>query len=465
MTEAFKRINDDYAALTDAARGNEKRQRELRTDQEAVIVRLAGMRDRLRGVFGWSADTRNMARIANGAKQVNNVISMGMAAVSSLSDAAGTLFRFGFSATLRDGWAPFFSHLTGNNEAFGQFKAQVRALGIGVETAINARQHSFDDVMDVYRPQSRVERTLQAASDKFFIANLLAPETDMMKTVAAHVATSEYLRWIKKATDGKATKRQLQDMSDAGIQPAMAARIHREFFEQARGEVKDGVHLPNTADWTDRGAADAFNAAVAREVDIAVVTPGQEKPLTFSRPVASLFVQFKSFTAAANERILIANLQRRDARTLQGLVGSMALGMLAYKINSILSGQSTSDRPQDWFKEGFSRSGVSGWFEEGNSLAAKMTRGGVDVHRLYGADKPLGRYANRSTLDMLIGPTAGKIGTLAQVTGAAASGEWTEADTKAVRRLTAMQNLFYLRKLFDQVEEGANRQFGVAPKQ
>jgi hypothetical protein len=36
--------------------------------------------------------------------------------------------------------------------------------------------------------------------------------------------------------------------------------------------------------------------------------------------------QFKSFTAAATQRILIANLQRADAQTLQGLMFSMGSG-------------------------------------------------------------------------------------------------------------------------------------------
>jgi hypothetical protein len=461
MTEPLKRITDEYAQLSDAARGSEKRQKQIKSERDAVIERIAGMRDRMRGVYGWSADTRNMARVANAAKNINNLTSMGMAAVSSLSDMAGALFRFGITATMRDGWAPYFRELTAGNEAFKQFKGQMRAIGIGVETTINARQHSLDDVMDVYKPQSRVERALQATSDKFFIANMLAPETDAFKTIVAHVAVSEYLRWIQAVVGGKATKAMMRDLTDSGISPQMAARIHREFFENGKGAIIDGVRLPNTADWSDRAAADAFNGAVARETDIAVVTPGQEKPLTMSKPLWSLLTQFKSFTAAANERVLVANLQRRDARTLQGLIGSIALGMLAYKANSVLSGQPTSDRPADWFKEGFSRSGVSGWFEEGNSLAAKMTRGGVDIHRLYGADKPLGRNANRSTLDMLIGPTAGKVGQFAQITGAAASGEWTEADTRAIRRLIAGQNLFYVRRLFDQLEENTNGALGV----
>jgi hypothetical protein len=228
--------------------------------------------------------------------------------------------------------------------------------------------------------------------------------------------------------------------------------------------VTNGVHLPNTADWTDRAAADALNGAVAREVDIAVVTPGQEKPLWMSKPVISLLGQFKSFTASATERILVANLQRRDASALSGVVFAVGLGMMSYKLNSFFGGQKTSDRPQDWFKEGISRGGVLGWLEEGNALAAKATRGSADIYRLIGSDKPLSRFASRSAADMLLGPTWGKIESLPKISGALSSGEWTHGDTTAVRRLVPLQNLFYLRGLLNQVEVSGNAALGIDPK-
>lgn len=458
MTEAFRRINESYAQRIDGTKAESQRLK-LGKERDAVIRDIAATRDRVRGVYGWAPELRNMARIAGAAKSINNLQSMGMAAVSSIPDLAGSVFRYGFTSTLRDGWAPFISNMIRPSPEWLKFKGQLRALGIGIETATNARQHALDDVLDVYKPQSRVERTLQATSDKFFIANMLAPLTDAQKTIAAHVVVSEILNAAHAAHAGTATKRQIGNLAESGIDQHMATRIVTQF--QKGGAITNGIRLPNLADWTDRGAADAFGGAVNREVDIAVVTPGMEKPLWMSHPVLSVLGQFKAFTASSTERILIANLQRRDAHALSGLVASVGLGMLSYKINAVLGGQATSDRPQDWIKEGINKGGVLGWFEEGNALASKMTRGGVDMYRMIGADKPLSRYANRSTLDMFLGPTAGKIQALTQASGAAASGEWTESDTKAVRKLTAFQNLFYLRNLFNQVEAGTNGAFGV----
>jgi hypothetical protein len=460
MSDAFRRIHESYARIIDQTKAEKTRTR-LGKERDAVIRDVAAVRDRIRGIFGWSPDMQNMARVANAAKNINNLTSMGVAAVSSLSDAAGTLIRYGLQTGLQDGWTPFIrSMLQGGTEEWGKFKTEMRAIGIGVETAINARQHALDDVMDVYRPHNRFERALQATSDKFFIANLLAPETDMFKLISAHVSVSNILRATKAAHDGKATRKQIGNLAESGIDQNMAGRIWQQFVGNG-GNIINGVHLPNTKDWLDRAAADALNGAVARDVDIMVVTPGQEKPLWMSKPVISLLGQFKAFTASSTERILIANLQRRDAAALSGLVASLGLGIMSYKLNSFFGGQKTSDRPQDWVKEGISRAGLLGWFEEGNALASKASRGSVDIYRMIGADKPLSRFVSRSAADMLLGPTWGKIEALPKLTGSAFAGDWSAADTTALRRLVAGQNLFYVRGLLNQVEQSVNSRLDI----
>ncbi|MCA1831234.1 MAG: hypothetical protein LC750_00540 [Actinobacteria bacterium] len=464
MTQVFRAINEDYAKLIDAARGNEKKVAKLGNELELVTKLLSGVRDRIRGVYGWTPGQANLARVTTALKQVNNITNMGMSAIASISDFAGAPIRYGLTTAFADGWAPFFKHMITKNEGLEKQGRQLKALGIGVDTELNLRQHAMDDIIDGYKPQSRVERALQWTSDKFFVANLLAPLTDIQKRIAGNVVINEALRGVKAITEGKATKAQVRNLADAGIDANMASRIHRQFFENKFGETIDGVHVPNTADWTDAGARAAFEGAIARDVDIMVVTPGQEKPLLMSQPVGGLLLQFKSFPAAATERILISNLQRRDAAALSGVMTSVALGMLSYKINSVLGGQPVSDRPADWVKEGISRSGLIGWLEEGNAMAAKFSGGKLDVHRLYGADKPLSRYASRSVADSFLGPTVGKLASIGQVGRAAASGEWNQSDTTALRRLMFFQNLFWLRNAINGVESSVNQSFGIPEK-
>jgi hypothetical protein len=464
MTESFRKINDEYAALSDAATSEKERTR-LEKERQGVISDLAAQRDTVRGIYGLAAQgpMRNLARAVGVIKNYNVLTSMGSAALSSLPDMAGTVFRHGLTSTFSDAWSPFFSFLTRQSDAWQEAGRQYRAMGIAVESVLASRHHALTDTLDTYHPQSRVERTMQWATGKFQFVNMLAPWTDFAKINASLVAGSEILRAVKAASEGAASARQLRTLGESGIEAHMAPRIAKAF--ETGGEIRDGVHLPNTADWADAEARRVFEGAVARDADISVVTPGLEKPLWMRDQVIGVMGQFKSFTAAATERILISNLQRRDAQVLQGVIFSMGLGMLSYKLSSITGGQPTSDKPQDWIKEAISKGNLLGWAEEANALASKTTRGGVDIYRMIGADKPLSRYASRSAMDQLLGPTAGKIGGILSV-GSAISrpSEWSESDSKALRRLVAGQNVFYLRGLFNQVEAAGNNAYGIEMK-
>jgi hypothetical protein len=464
MTESFRKINDEYAALSDAAKTEKERTR-LEKERQGVISDLAAQRDTVRGIYGLAAQgpMRNLARAVGVIKNYNVLTSMGSAALSSLPDMAGTVFRHGLTSTFSDAWSPFFSFLTRQSDAWQEGGRQYRAMGIAVESVLASRHHALMDTLDTYHPQSRVERTMQWATGKFQFVNMLAPWTDFAKINASLVAGSEILRAVKAASEGTASARQLRTLGESGIEAHMAPRIAKAF--ETGGEIRDGVHLPNTADWADAEARRVFEGAVARDADISVVTPGLEKPLWMRDQIIGVLAQFKSFTAAATERILISNLQRRDAQVLQGLIFSMGLGMLSYKLSSITGGQPTSDKPQDWIKEAISKGNLLGWAEEANALASKTTRGGVDIYRMIGADKPLSRYASRSAMDQLLGPTAGKIGGILSV-GSAISrpSEWSESDSKALRRLVAGQNVFYLRGLFNQVEAAGNNAYGIEMK-
>ncbi|WP_338633647.1 hypothetical protein [Afipia carboxidovorans] len=474
MTSVMKEIETEYAARRAAAK-SETEQNRLKKQMDSDIRIVAGMRDRIRGTFAFDPQMRGLARASQAALKINNIVSSHMMAVSSLPDMAGVVFRNGMESAFKDAWLPFFRAMT-DKEAWTAWKAQgseFKAFGIGIETQSASRQHALSEINESYRPASKFERTITWLSDKAFIANLLAPLTDLQKRMAANAVSHNILRAAKAVAEGKATKKQVQMLGEGNITAAQAARIWEQFSNNGGADVK-GVLLPNTDAWTDAEALRVFRGAVARDVDIAVVQPGQEKPFFMSRPGLNVLGQYKAFTISATQRILIANLQRRDASSLAGLVMAVGMGMLSYKINSLAAGTKTSDRPQDWIKEGLSRGGILGVLEDANSLAAKSSGGKVDLHRLYGADKPLSRFASRDAASMLLGPTFGKVQSLTQVTSAASraagnkiSGnpsEWTESDTHALRMMALGSNFPYLPLLFNQVEKGVNGAFGIPMK-
>ena len=228
----------------------------------------------------------------------------------------------------------------------------------------------------------------------------------------------------------------------------------------------------NTNDWTDPIAVRHYRAALSKEVDSAIVTPGQDKPLWLSTPLGSVLGQFKSFGMASVQRTMLSGLQRRDANALNGLVMMVALGALATKLKNDVAGRESGDTVEWWVKEGFDRSGVTGWLFDVHNIVEKGTRGAIGLSQFTGGPT-MSRYQSRNMTGALLGPSLGAVNDLMRVAGTAAqegkaalTGQpaefpWNQADTRAVRRLVPYQNLFYLRWLFDQAEEGINDTLGV----
>lgn len=464
MSNVFRQINEEYSRLIDAT-GPGKERTALEKDRRGAIEDLAATRDMFRGLYNIPSTEsgRRLGRISANLRNASVMLNMGMGMVSSIPDAAGAVFRMGMLNTFRDAYMPFFKSLATDRAYSKEVMRQFRVMGISIDTQNAARHHAISGISEEFVPHSPFERTLQWGADKMQLANLLGPWTDFVKTMTASVASAEIYRAAKASARGTATKKQTTRLAEANITPDLAMKIAEQY--EKSGNRVDGVLLPNTEAWTNREAKQAFEAALTREANISVVTPGLDRPTWLSDPVLSVIGQFKSFTAAATTRIMIANLQRADAQTLQGLIASLGMGMISYKVNSLTGGSPTSDRPQDWIKEAMSRGNIFGWLEEGNALTSKMTRGRVDAYRLMGADKPLSRFAGRTVMDQLMGPTFGKAESLAKITGAAASGDWNAGDVTAFRRFIAGQNLPYIRGLLNQVEAGVDNAFGIPHKQ
>ena len=99
-----------------------------------------------------------------------------------------------------------------------------------------------------------------------------------------------------------------------------------------------------------------------------------------------------------------------------------------------------------------------GYLSDINSITEKVTRGAVGIQAVMGGE-PIYRYRSKSVVGDLLGPTAGKASDYATAigTGTAAltGGEISESDVRAVRRLIPYQNLIYIRRILNQLEEAA----------
>lgn len=465
MTEVFRKLDEEYDAKQADAK-TPAAQTRLDNERKAMVRDLAATRDRIRNVYGWelAKNQANVARIANVARNWNLIADLGTSVFNRLNDATNAVWRHGLINVFGDGYLPFFKSMLGMGDGFaGNARQSMKDMGVGIDSALGHLSHQWGDVIDNNMPGSRFERALAWSAQKSMMVNLHGPWTDGMKTVAGTVAAADFLRTAERIAGDMATKADIQRMAQAGIEPAMASRIWRAYKDGGGQEFGTGTHVANTADWTDIAARDTFRSAIGRSADMAVLTPGLEKPLWMSTPVVSLMGQFKSFVAAAHEKVLISNLQQADARTLQGLVAALGMGMISYRAYTLWSGAPTSDRPQDWIKEAISRSAMTGWFSEINSMQAKFSGGTTDMFRAIGADHPLSRRQSNSALSELLGPTYSQLEGMAGGVNDAFHGTWTAMDTHKFRQAIWLQNLFAVRRLLDAAEDGFNEHLGVKP--
>lgn len=171
-------------------------------------------------------------------------------------------------------------------------------------------------------------------------------------------------------------------------------------------------------------------------------------------------LQFRSFAFASTQRSMLSGLQQRDMAVLNGTILSGLLGTGVYILKSKAAGYEPNYSLSTLVREGIDRSGLTAWLSDANNIAEKVSRGRVGTSALFGGPQ-MSRYASRSVLESVFGPTYGMLGNLTQLAGSAAAGDWQSSDTHTVRRLMPYQNLIYLRGIFDEAEAGANDLFGV----
>ena len=365
--------------------------------------------------------------------------------LSAFPDVGKIVFTHGLTSTFRDGFVP----LVKNYRAVRLAGNEVKAAGTALDMMLDSRVMAMADIMDDYGRHSRFERGLSAVSSKYGVVSLMAPWNAAMKQFSGLITMTNLLRAAKRVSEGTATADEIRKLAASGIDADLAIRISDEF--DIHGEITDGVWLAQTGDWLDRDAIEAFRAAVVRDVDRAIVTPGQDKPLWMSTELGKLVGQFKTFPISTMQKTVLAGLQQRDAAVLNGVLLMLGLGAFTYWAKSQAAGQETSDDVAVWAVEALDKSGLLGWAMEANLIAEKATRGNVGFSALTG--KEVSRYASRNVYGAFLGPSADAVANIFQISGSIFAGDTSKADLHKARMLIPFQNLFYLRRLFDRVEE------------
>lgn len=453
LKEQIAKVNDEANTRIDKATTPKERQK-LEQARKAAIRDIEGIRDRLRGAYALPSNPESLVlRAGRVARNLNYLRLLGGMTVSAIPDMAKVVFTHGLTSTFRDGFLPMIR----NFKAFRLAADEVKMAGTALDMVLDSRTMAMADITDDFGRGTKFERGIKALSTKFGVVSLMAPWNAAMKQFAGLVTMTNIIKAAERVSKGQAVKGDIRKLAAAGINEDLAERITKQFAEH--GADQNGVLIAGGINWTDRQALESFRAAVVRDVDRIVVTPGQDKPLWMSTELGKTVGQLKSFGVSSIQRTMLAGIQQRDAAVLNGTMLALGLGAVTYGLKSKISGHDPSDDPKVWAAEALDKSGLTGWLMDANAVLEKATRGKAGLARFTG--KQVSRYASRNVAGAFLGPSVDAVSDIFQVSGSIFAGDTTQADVHKIRKLLPINNLFYIRSLFDQVEKSTSEAFDI----
>ena len=449
MAERLADIATEYDDLVKKATTAAERLR-LEREKDTVMRDLRAVRDQVRGTYGLPEDPTAMVSRAIRAAKWFNAMTQLTGAVSAIPDIGRLVMTEGLNRTLSQGLRPFLAGIGKQVSAFGKAKHELALAGEALETYLGVRAAMLADLPEAFATETRAETMLQRGAGMMFNVNLMNQWTDAIKTVTAMMVSSRILEDVTKLARGQ-DGANIGRLGRAHIDRPMAERIAQQF--EKHGETLDQVWLPNTDAWTDEAAREAFRAALAKDVNIAIVTPAPgERALWTSTEWGGLVAQFKGFGMSSFQRVLVAGLQEKDANFVMGAGLMVGLGAIAEAIRAKQNGRDPTGA--DLLKGGIDRSGVLGWFVDVNNGVERLTDNTVGLGPMMGVTSPYSQDLMSRVLQVGLGPTGGTIDKMGDLLNAAATGQNLGT---AVRRIAPLQSVFWADSVFDRFQEGLNR--------
>ncbi|WP_199637002.1 hypothetical protein JEM67_20830 [Serratia sp. PAMC26656] len=447
MGEQIRQVTEEYTQLIKDAK-TPKQRAKLEKQREADLRDIGAMRDRLIGTYGAPKDPRSFfVRAGRVARNINFLRLLGGMTISALPDLARPMMQHGLAKSLRP-----LGVMLRNMSSIKVATKDLREMAVGLDYVLSTRTKAIADLTDPYSRRSALEKGLNWGTQKFGNWSLMNQWNTTLKSWSGLIVQSRILDNAQLLSAGKELPmKEIRKLAQLGIDQSMLGRIAEQYSKH--GEDMDGLLTGHSHLWDDRTVREAFQAAVLKDVDSTIVTPGAgDTPLMMSTEAGKIIMQFKTFIFASHNRVLASGIQQGDASFYLGALGSIALGAMVYTMKQNLSGREVDYRPNNLVKEGLDRSGMLGWLSEPVNTVENMSGGRFGLGAMFGAP-PVSRFQSRNAIGALLGPTFDMAGDGAVIANGVLNGEFDDKQTHAVRKLLPYQNLFYISPLLNRVEE------------
>ena len=436
------------------AMGKSGNRSKLLKERDAVLEDLEAAIELIKGTYGLPANPHSWTSVAMRTMKHYNALTMLTGFFAAVPDVARITMTSGIKRGFRTQFE-MFSDFLDDGKLFKMGKAEAQSFGEAVDMVTGQRAMLFSDVGDMFGLSNKLESGLgKMSAFNFMYVNLMSRWTEMAKSMASVTIGSRIIEDSIKWGKGGLSDKWKTALASSGIDEDMARRIAVQFNEH--GTKTKYNYMANTSQWQDDAARDAFGAALNKDINITIVTPGLgDTPKWMSTELGSTFAQFKKFAMSSTQRMLMRGMQEKDLDFLFGAMLLMGSGMLIdatyhkFRFNRDYNKLSLTQK----LLNAFDRSGLAGIYTDVNKAIETLTDNRIGIAPLLGENKPYGS-SGRWKAGTLFGPSGGQIYNIFDILYDVGGNKYNHHTAKNVRRLIPFQNVWYLDWLFDDIQKG-----------
>ena len=447
-------IAQEYNLKAFKASGKQQKAKII-AERNKVLEDMEAAVELVRGTYGLPADPHHWTSRGMRAMKHYNALTMLTGFFAATADVARITMTSGIQRGFKTQFE-MWADMLGNKQLgiLKSGKKEAQSFAEAVDMITGQRAMLFSDIGDMFGMTSKIEGMMgKAANFNFMYINLMSRWTEFMKSAASVTIGSRILEDSVKWGKGTLSDKNKTKLAASGIDEQMAKKIAREF--ELHGTKLKYNFMANSAEWTDDAAKQAFGAALNKDINVTIVTPGKgDTPLFMNYELASTIVQFKKFAMAATQRMLLRGMQERDMDFLFGSILLMGTGMLVDAVYTELRfGKDYSKKSlTEKLLAAFDRSGLGGIYVDVNRSIEALTDNRIGLRPLLGEGLPYG--SSMKSKVGLLGPSASQIYNIFDIMYDVGANKYNHYTARNVRRLIPFQNVWYLDWLFDDIEKG-----------
>lgn len=387
---AQKHIDELYEEAVELSRLEKDPDRAAAILKEADKNRTAmnDLRDIVHGVYQIPDNPDAITpRILRMLRNFNILGAMGRSVLMALGDTGNIVMSQGLRRSLGYAVENFASGLTDGN--IKMIRNEVDLAGSVSEVILGMRYHQMTDFgiavgSSKYPGLAKFERGLAAASQRFFLYNLLGPWTDMARRFSGGMVQSRIIENSLLWRSGNLVDDEITIMNRLGISKEQAIQFADEW--EASGKLKHGkMFIANTSEWISEQGTRTFRAAINTEIGRMVPTPGAvDKPKALLKGEWwKVIGQYRGFSIAATHRIMGAGIHQKGMQKYAGFASMVGIAMMvdAFKRPDYI--QLTLD---EQILRAVELSAVTGILLDVNDMIERMSAGGFGIRPALGMD-------------------------------------------------------------------------------